>query len=134
VNECFRLLAQVASRIMGSPWAFLAAVSIILGWALGGPLFRYSDTWQLVINTATTIVTFLMVFLIQNTQNRDAKALHLKLDELLRALKEARTQLVSLENMSDKELDRLHEEFKQLGQESNDRCGERAGSKAAKLA
>jgi low affinity Fe/Cu permease len=114
MNNLFRRFAQIASRVLGSPWAFLTALAVTLGWALTGSFFGYSDTWQLVINTGTTIVTFLMVFLIQNTQNRDAKALHLKLDELLRAVTAARTRLVSLEDMTDAELDRLHDEFQRL--------------------
>ena len=99
---------------MGSPWAFGVALAVILGWGVTGPLFHYSDTWQLVINTATTIITFLMVFLIQNTQNRDTKAIHLKLDELLRGVKGARTSMMSLENLSDEELDTLQKEFDRL--------------------
>lgn len=98
----------------GSPWAFMIAVVTIMIWGVTGSLFHYSDTWQLVINTATTVVTFLMVFLIQNTQNRDTKALHLKLDELLRGVSGARTSLVSLENLSDEELDRLQNEFDRI--------------------
>jgi low affinity Fe/Cu permease len=96
---------------MGSPWAFAASVLTVLIWAALGPAHDYSDTWQLVINTGTTIVTFLMVFLIQNTQNRDARAIHLKLDELIRASTKARNQLIDLENMSNQELDELHAEF-----------------------
>lgn len=99
---------------MGSPWAFLLAILAILAWAAMGPAFHYSDTWQLVINTATTIVTFLMVFLIQNTQNRDTRAMQLKLDELLRGLKGARTSLVGLEELSDEELEHLQKEFERL--------------------
>ncbi len=87
---------------------------VILVWLLTGPTFHFSDTWQLIINTATTIITFLMVFLIQNTQNRDAKAMHLKLDEIIRALKKARNELVDLEDLSDEELKKLEEQFKQL--------------------
>src|SRR5262249_34683512 len=97
----FRVWAQWIPVAAGSPWAFLVVAASIGVWALTGPLFHYSDTWQLVINTATTIVTFLMVFLIQNTQNRDTKALHLKLDELLRGVAGARTSLVDLEDLSD---------------------------------
>jgi low affinity Fe/Cu permease len=100
--------------ILGSPWAFTGAILIIVVWALTGPTFHYSDTWQLIINTGTTIVTFLMVFLIQNTQNRDAKAMHLKLDEVIRALKKARNELVDLEDLSDEELDKLEQQFKRL--------------------
>jgi low affinity Fe/Cu permease len=114
MKELFRKFAQRTSTMVGSSWAFILAVLIILVWAVTGPLFHYSDTWQLVINTGTTIITFLMVFLIQNTQNRDAKAIHLKLDELIRGVKGARTNLVDLEAMSDEELDRLQEQFKRV--------------------
>lgn len=114
MNELFRKFAQRTSKMVGSSWAFMFAALIILVWAVTGPLFHYSDTWQLVINTSTTIITFLMVFLIQNTQNRDAKAIHLKLDELIRAVKGARTHLVDLETMSDEELDRLQQQFKRV--------------------
>jgi low affinity Fe/Cu permease len=110
----FRLCAQWIASTVGSPFAFLLAVITVIGWALTGPLFHYSDTWQLVINTGTTIVTFLMVFLIQNTQNRDTKALHLKLDELLRGVSGARTSFVNLENLSDEDLDRLQNEFERI--------------------
>jgi low affinity Fe/Cu permease len=121
MNENFRKFSQTTSHLVGSSGAFILAVVVILAWALTGPLFRYSDTWQLVINTGTTIITFLMVFLIQNTQNRDAKALHLKLDELLRGVKGARTHLVDLEALSDEELDRLQEQFKRIRHaEAND--------------
>jgi low affinity Fe/Cu permease len=100
---------------MGRPWAFLTAIGLIVVWGLSGPLFHFSDTWQLVINTSTTIITFLMVFLIQNTQNRDAKAIHLKLDELIHAIDGARNKLVNLENLSDDELEKLESEFARLG-------------------
>jgi low affinity Fe/Cu permease len=103
----------VADRV-GSPAAFLVGLGLIVVWAITGPFFGYSDTWQLVVNTATTIVTFLMVFLIQNTQNRDARAIHLKLDELLRAVKGARTAMVALETSTDEELAELQEEFERL--------------------
>jgi low affinity Fe/Cu permease len=110
-RERFRKFARKTSQFAGSPWIFLLACLVIVAWAALGPAFHYSDTWQLVINTGTTIVTFLMVFLIQNTQNRDTRAVHLKLDELIRALQGARNALVNLEEMSDEELDRLQEEF-----------------------
>ncbi len=100
--------------MLGSAWAFVGAVLVILVWIITGPTFHFSDTWQLIINTATTIVTFLMVFLIQNTQNRDTKAVHLKLDEIIRAVKGARNQLVDLENLSDDELKELEEQFQRL--------------------
>jgi low affinity Fe/Cu permease len=105
--------------LVGSSWAFILAALIIIAWAVTGPIFHYSDTWQLVINTGTTIITFLMVFLIQNTQNRDAKAIHLKLDELLRGVKGARTGLVNLEQLSDDDLERLQKEFERLHRSVN---------------
>ncbi len=114
VSDAFRVFARHSAIALGSAWAFAGAVLVILVWILTGPMFHFSDTWQLVINTATTIVTFLMVFLIQNTQNRDAKAAHLKLDELIRALKDARNELVDLENLSDEELKKLEKQFKTI--------------------
>ncbi len=114
MNELFHKIAVKVSHIVGSPLAFFAAVLIIIFWVLSGPVFGFSDTWQLVINTATTIVTFLIVFLIQNTQNRDSKALHLKLDELIRAIKGARNQLIDLEDMSDQELKDLERQFEKI--------------------
>jgi low affinity Fe/Cu permease len=113
-RERFRKFAHGTSQFVGSPWIFVAACLVIIGWAVTGPMFHYSDTWQLVINTGTTIVTFLMVFLIQNTQNRDTRAVHLKLDELIRAIKGARNHLVNLEEMSEEELDKLQEEFQRV--------------------
>jgi low affinity Fe/Cu permease len=114
VSDAFRVFAHRSSVLLGSAWAFAAAVLAILVWILTGPTFHFSDTWQLIINTATTIITFLMVFLIQNTQNRDAKAMHLKLDELIRAIKNARDELVDLEDLSDEELKRLEEQFRRM--------------------
>jgi len=119
-NDRFRRFARWSSDRLGSSPAFLTAVAVVVIWALTGPLFKFSETWQLVINTGTTIVTFLMVFLIQNTQNRETKALHLKIDELLRAVRDARTNLVNLENKTDEELSRVAEEFEELGQEGDD--------------
>ena len=116
MRAAFRKFAQIAAEGVGSMWAFLLAIVVTLGWAATGPLFGFSDTWQLVINTGTTIVTFLMVFLIQNTQNRDAKAIELKLDELLRAVHGARTSLVRLEDFSDDQLAELQQEFGRLRQ------------------
>ena len=118
VSDAFRVFAQRSSIMLGSAWAFAAAVLAILVWIVTGSTFHFSDTWQLIINTATTIVTFLMVFLIQNTQNRDAKAMHLKLDELIRAVKGARNRLVDLENLSDEELKKLEEQFRGLRKHS----------------
>jgi low affinity Fe/Cu permease len=96
VNEIFHKFAHKMAGVVGSAWTFMGAVLIIFLWLASGPVFHFSDTWQLIINTGTTIITFLMVFLIQNTQNRDAQAIHLKLDELIRAVQEARTELVDL--------------------------------------
>ncbi len=114
VRDAFGIFARKTSNILGSAWAFVVAIAVIVIWAATGHAFGYSDTWQLIINTGTTIVTFLMVFLIQNTQNRDAKAVHLKLDELIRALGGARNKLVDLEKLSDDELKTLEEEFERL--------------------
>src|SRR5438045_5514309 len=113
-SDAFRIFARRSSMVLGSAWAFASAILIIVIWGLTGPTFHYSDTWQLIINTGTTIVTFLMVFLIQNTQNRDAKAVHLKLDELIRALKGARNELVDLEQFSDEAIKKLEKQFKSM--------------------
>src|SRR5437016_10524212 len=114
VSDAFRVFARRSSRMLGSAWAFAAAVLVILVWLLTGPIFHFSDTWQLIINTATTVITFLMVFLIQNTQNRDATAVHLTLDELIRAIKDARNELVDLDELSDEELQKLEEQFRKM--------------------
>lgn len=113
-NDWFRKFSCGVADCVGASWAFGLALGLIIVWGITGPLFHFSDTWQLVINTATTIVTFLMVFLIQNTQNRDAKAIHLKLDELIRSTSRARNSLVNLENLTDDELGKLQEEFIKL--------------------
>ena len=114
MQEHFRRIAARVSAAVGTPHAFVIALLVVLTWAFTGPLFGYSDTWQLVINTGTTVVTFLMVFLIQNSQNRDSKAFHLKLNELLRGVQGARTELVNLEELSDAELEKLHHEFQEI--------------------
>jgi low affinity Fe/Cu permease len=114
LTDHFHEISKQFSYLMGTPWAFAVAAIIILLWLLSGPVFKYSDTWQLIINTGTTIITFLMVFLIQSTQNRDARALHLKLDELIRATKDARNSLLDLEAMTDEEMDKLQAEFDKL--------------------
>jgi low affinity Fe/Cu permease len=114
IRDAFGVFARKTSNVLGSAWAFVCAILIIVVWAMTGPTFHYSDTWQLIINTGTTIVTFLMVFMIQNTQNRDAKAFNLKLDELIRALEPARNRLVDLEKLSDDELKNLETEFERL--------------------
>jgi low affinity Fe/Cu permease len=115
LHDAFRRLACRSAEALGSSWAFVVALAVVVSWAVSGPFFRFSDTWQLVINTGTTIVTFLMVFLIQNAQNRDAKALHLKLDELIHGVKGARNELINLEDLTDEQLDRLQREFARLG-------------------
>ena len=114
VSDAFRTFARRSSIVLGSAWAFATAILVIVVWGLTGHTFHYSDTWQLIINTGTTIVTFLMVFLIQNTQNRDAKAAHLKLDELIRALKSARNELIDLEKLGDEDLTSLEKQFELL--------------------
>jgi low affinity Fe/Cu permease len=114
MKDLFHRIAHKTSNAVGSAWAFSLALLIIIAWAASGPIFGFSDTWQLVINTSTTIITFLMVFLIQNTQNRDAKVLHMKLDELIRVTKQARNHLVDLEDCTDEELEQLEKEFQRL--------------------
>lgn len=120
MKEVFRKTAAKISNVAGSAYAFLLAISVIIIWAVSGSAFHYSDTWQLVINTGTTIITFLMVFLIQNTQNRDSKALHLKLDELLRSSKSARKAFIDLENFSDEDLNLLDRESREMHEELQD--------------
>jgi low affinity Fe/Cu permease len=117
MNEAFRRIATFISHLAGLPWAFSAALALILVWLLTGPFFGFSDTWQLVINTTTTIITFLMVFLIQNTQNRETKAINLKLDELIRAVAEARNNMVDLEDATDEELETVEVQFQNLREE-----------------
>lgn len=114
MTDFFHQFAHRVSQVLGSAWAFVLALLTLVLWAVTGPFFHFSDTWQLVINTGTTIITFLMVFLIQNTQNRDTRAIHLKLDELIRAGGRTRDTLVDLEELSDRELDALQEEFRKL--------------------
>ncbi len=129
-SDRFGRFAACASTWLGSKIAFLGAGLVIVIWAITGPLFRYSDTWQLVINTGTTIVTFLMVFLIQNTQNRDARAINLKLDELIRAIEKARDQTMNIEKLSDVELDVLEAQFEKI-KAAGVRRGERQAEAAA---
>jgi low affinity Fe/Cu permease len=117
ISDLFRRAACRTAEALGSSWAFFVAVVVVVVWAATGPMFGFSDTWQLIINTGTTVVTFLMVFLIQNAQNRDAKALHLKLDELIHAMKAARNELIDVEDLTDEELARLREEFARLRKE-----------------
>jgi low affinity Fe/Cu permease len=114
INQLFRRIAEHTALLVGTPWAFILAAAVIIAWGASGPLFDYSDTWQLVVNTGTTIITFLIVFLIQNTQNRESRIMRLKLDELLRGVEGARTGFVSLDKMTDKELDEIEKEFERL--------------------
>jgi low affinity Fe/Cu permease len=114
----FTRLAKLASRATGQPATFMIAITIIALWALTGPIFHFSDTWQLVINTSTTIVTFLMVFLIQNTQNRDAEVMQIKLDELIRSIESAHNALLDLEELSDGEIDLVRADYEKLAQDA----------------
>jgi len=127
-SDAFRIFARRSSTVLGSAWAFGIAIFVIVIWGLTGPAFHYSNTWQLIINTGTTIVTFLMVFLIQNTQNRDAKAAHLKLDEIIRAVKGARNELVDLEKLADEDLTSLEKQFERVRKKA-ERNGNNAGGK-----
>lgn len=126
-HHVFTKFAKWTSRVTGKPATFIAAVVIILIWALTGPVFHFSDTWQLVINTGTTIITFLMVFLIQNTQNRDTEALQVKLDELIRSSKAARNQVLNLEELDDDELDEIRLEYYELARKAHQELDERTG-------
>lgn len=114
----FTRFAKWASRITGRPGTFIGAAGLILLWAITGPLFDFSDTWQLVINTGTTIITFLMVFLIQNTQNRDTEAMHIKLDELIRAVDTAKNSMMNLEQLDEKELDEIRKEYEEMAEKA----------------
>jgi low affinity Fe/Cu permease len=119
----FTRIAEATARGAGRPATFVAAATVIVVWAALGPLFGFSDTWQLVVNTGTTIITFLMVFLIQNTQNRDAEAMHLKLDELIRSHRGAHNQLLDLEELEVEELDKLRAEYECLAEEARNKMG-----------
>jgi low affinity Fe/Cu permease len=125
LRDYFHQFSRATSDAVGSVWAFLLALSTVVVWGLTGPLFGFSDTWQLVINTGTTIVTFIMVFLIQSTQNRDAKAVHLKLDELIRAVGAARNNLLDLEKLPEEELEALASQFATLQKRASDEAQER---------
>jgi low affinity Fe/Cu permease len=117
-NGCYSQLAKVSARFAGRPPTFAIAVLLIVAWLASGPLFDFSDTWQLVINTATTIVTFLMVFLIQNTQNRDTQAIQVKLDELIRATHGAHNALLDLEELEEHQLDQFRKRYERLAREA----------------
>jgi len=129
VQDAFRVFARKTSQILGTAWSFVIALLIIVIWGASGHIFHYSDTWQLIINTGTTIVTFLMVFLIQNTQNRDSKAAHLKLDELIRAIRGARNTMVDLERLSDEELKQLQAQFERISRKADQKNGRGEGVK-----
>jgi low affinity Fe/Cu permease len=120
----FSRFAKWSSSAMGHPWAFTTAVLIILAWAVTGPMFQFSDTWQLIINTGTTIVTFLMVFVIQNTQNRDNGAVQLKIDELIRSNKGAHTALLDIEELTQEDLDRFRQLYEKLAREGRKKIRE----------
>jgi low affinity Fe/Cu permease len=130
MNQAFRKFSIAAANALGSSWMFIVNVLLILVWLVAGPFFHYSDTWQLIVNTATTVFTYLAVFLIQNTQNRDATAIHLKLDELIKGVGGARTSLVNLEKLSDEELTALQDEFNRL-RALHSKSGDREGTSAS---
>ena len=139
MDKLFAKFANVTSRVTGSPQAFLVCVAAVLIWAASGPIFKFSETWQLVINTGTTIITFLMVFLIQNTQNRDGLAIQTKLDELIRA-SDAEDEFMGIEKLTDKQLDALHAKCQRmsansqrlLDQASQERTSREAAKRKAK--
>jgi low affinity Fe/Cu permease len=114
INSLFSRFARIMSRTLGHPLAFGIAVFVLVIWAITGPFFHFSDTWQLVINTGTTIITFLMVFLIQNTQNRDTEAMQVKLDELIRAIKQADNRILDVEDLTEQDLEQLQEHYEHL--------------------
>jgi low affinity Fe/Cu permease len=117
----FHIFATHAANWVGSKWAFLVAILIIVFWLVSGPYFHYSDTWQLIINTGTTVVTFLVVFLIQNTQNRDARAIHLKLDEIIQSIDQAHNEMIDIEHLSDEELQKLADRYQKVREECENR-------------
>ena len=129
-KHIFTRFAKWTAHYTGKPITFISAVVIILLWAVTGPIFKFSDTWQLVINTGTTIITFLMVFLIQNTQNRDTEALQLKLDEIVRCLEGARNQVLDLEDLDEEELDKIREEYLKLAHKARKQIDKRDGKKS----
>jgi low affinity Fe/Cu permease len=130
LNTRFSALAAKTSQLVGSAWMFILAILVIAAWGVTGPLFHFSDTWQLIINTGTTIVTFLIVFLIQNTQNRDAKAIHLKLNELIHAVSKAHDELIDVEKLSDEELNTLENYYDKVRKE----CERRGKARENKVA
>jgi low affinity Fe/Cu permease len=132
MSHFFRLFSNFIAKQAGKPRTFVFALFLVLAWALTGPFFDFSDTWQLVINTTTTIITFLMVFLIQNTQNRDSKAVHLKLDEILKSIRTARNQLVDIEQAEDEEMENLQKEFTKIRDKSVKEADRREKNKRKK--
>jgi low affinity Fe/Cu permease len=129
-SDRFGKFAAQSSHYLGSRWAFVAAIGVIVIWGITGPVFHYSDTWQLVINTGTTVVTFLMVFLIQNTQNRDARAIHLKLNELIHAVDKAKNQMIDVEKLSDVELEALAKTYEDIRKTAEERLKRKQGKMA----
>jgi low affinity Fe/Cu permease len=127
-GDAFHQFAAKSAYVVGTKWAFLIAVVLVMGWAVLGPRFGYSDTWQLVINTGTTILTFLIVFLIQNTQNRDARAIHLKLDEIIRSIDRAHNEMIDVEDLSDQELETLARRYGQIREEYEARSERKANA------
>src|SRR5437762_9712109 len=121
----FHVFAMQAANWVGTKWAFLAALAVIVLWLVTGPYFHYSDTWQLIINTGTTVVTFLVVFLIQNTQNRDARAIHLKLDEIIKSIDQAQNEMIDIEHLSDDEHQRLGDKYQKVREECDNRSKRR---------
>jgi low affinity Fe/Cu permease len=128
-SDRFSRFASQSSHFLGSRWSFIAAIGVVVIWGLTGPIFHYSDSWQLVINTGTTIVTFLMVFLIQNTQNRDARAIHLKLNELIHAVDKAKNKMIDVENLSDLELDELARTYETIRTNAEERSKARSNER-----
>ena len=131
IRDLFNTIAKKASKAAGTPWVFCLALGLILAWALSGPVFGFNDTWQLAINTGTTIVTFLMVFLIQHTQNADTAALHLKLDELIRVLRDADNILLDMEEMDDQKLEELRQRYEALAEKARNGSGGRSSGPAS---
>ena len=125
MNEHLAQIPTQAAYWVGTKWAFLAALLAIVLWLLTGPYFHYSDTWQLIINTGTTVVTFFVVFLIQNTQNRDARAIHLKLDEIIKSIDQAQNEMIDIEHLSDDELQKLADKYQKVREECDSRSKRR---------
>ena len=132
LKELFQKFSQKTSAAVGTPWAFLLAAGIVIAWAFTRRLFQSSDTWQLVINTGTTIVTFLMVFLIQNTQNRDTLAINLKLDEIIRSIRHAHNEMINIEKLSDEELADLAKHYERIREEHDHRAARKLLNNAKK--